>query len=178
MFPGSSALDSVALPTHKLPSDSSVSVSLRHCGVERASRKRPRIDTCSLITTCHRLSPASPQHRRIPWHRPTPLTAPLSGRTTSPPGRHRRLSRYLSICLRCFFSNSSLLDALIFWIQPHLAGRFPVSCPSTPSLRVSLLCCLIERIAFNQNRSLRTVVALCWRHKLVSGHSAPLLPLA
>ncbi|WP_294106901.1 hypothetical protein, partial [Thiolapillus sp.] len=40
-------------------------------------RKRPRIDTCSLITTCHRLSPASPQHRRIPWHRPTPLTAPL-----------------------------------------------------------------------------------------------------
>ncbi|WP_419637598.1 ferredoxin, partial [Thiolapillus sp.] len=41
-------------------------------------RKRPRIDTCSLITTCHRLSPASPQHRRIPWHRPTPLTAPLS----------------------------------------------------------------------------------------------------
>ncbi|WP_419618145.1 hypothetical protein, partial [Thiolapillus sp.] len=43
----------------------------------RFHRKRPRIDTCSLITTCHRLSPASPQHRRIPWHRPTPLTAPL-----------------------------------------------------------------------------------------------------
>jgi len=51
--------------------------------------KRPRIDTCFLALTCYRLSPASSQRRRTPWHRPAPLTALFFGRITSPPGRHR-----------------------------------------------------------------------------------------
>ena len=81
-------------------------------------------------------------------------------------GLERRLSRYLSIFLRCFVFNFSLLGDIIFRVQPHVANRFPVSRSSTPSLWVSLLCRLVDRIAFRQNRSLHAAVTLCWGHKL------------
>ncbi|WP_419582577.1 transposase, partial [Thiolapillus sp.] len=37
--------------------------------------KRPRIDTFFQNTISHRLSPVPPQRRRMPWPRPTVLTA-------------------------------------------------------------------------------------------------------
>ena len=51
--------------------------------------KPPRIDTFFQNTISHRLSPVPPQRRRMPWPRPTVLTASPSGRITSPPGRYR-----------------------------------------------------------------------------------------
>ncbi|WP_419597484.1 type I restriction enzyme endonuclease domain-containing protein, partial [Thiolapillus sp.] len=41
----------------------------------RDESKRPRIDTFFQNTISHRLSPVPPQRRRMPWPRPTVLTA-------------------------------------------------------------------------------------------------------
>ncbi|WP_294117165.1 hypothetical protein [Thiolapillus sp.] len=54
-----------------------------------AEGKRPRIDTFFQNTISHRLSPVPPQRRRMPWPRPTVLTASPFGRITSSPGRYR-----------------------------------------------------------------------------------------
>ena len=78
----------------------------------------------------------------------------------------RHVSRYMSISLRCFVFDFSLLDAVVFRVQPHIADWLPVSRSSTPSFRISLLRRQVDCIAFHQNRSLHASVTLCRGHKL------------